>query len=58
MTDNTTNNKFTLLTKDEREPVLMELTGEPFYYSTKALAQQGKRSLENARKIAILVVPA
>lgn len=55
-----TNNKetkFTLLTKDEREPVLAELTGEPFVYSTKALAQQGKRSLENLRKVALIVVP-
>lgn len=56
-----TNNKetkYTLLTKEGREPVLMELTGEPFVYSTKALAQQGRRSLENHRKVALIVVPA
>lgn len=55
---NNKDNKFTLITKDTREPVLMKLTGEPFVYSSKALAQQGKRSLENDRKIGILIVPA
>ena len=29
--------------------------GKPFLYSTKALAQQGKRILEGERKIALVV---
>jgi hypothetical protein len=57
MTNNNTNQKYTLVTKDG-EPVLMERTGEPFLYSTKALATQGKRSLENHRKVSLRVIPA
>jgi hypothetical protein len=50
--------KFNLVTKDTRELVLMERTGEPFVYSSKELAQRGKRSIENLRKVALTIVPA
>lgn len=56
-----TNNKeikYNLVTKDTRELVLMERTGEPFEYSSQQLARQAKRSLENLRKIVLVVVPA
>ena len=57
MTDNK-ETKYSLITKDEKEPVVAELTGRPFVYSNKALAQQGKRILENARKTILVIVPA
>jgi hypothetical protein len=57
MTDNK-ETKYSLVTKDGREPVTAELTGRPFVYSSKALAQQGKRILENARKTILVIVPA
>jgi len=56
MTDNNTQ-KYNLVTKDH-ELVRMERTGEPFVYSTKALAQQGKRALENHRKVSLRIVTA
>ena len=56
MTENNTQ-KYSLVTKDG-ELVRMKRTGEPFVYSSKALAQQGKRSLEKDREIQIRVVPA
>jgi len=53
----TTKNKFTLVTKDEREPVLMKRTGERFEYSDLERALQGKRILEGDRKVSLVVVP-
>ena len=50
--------KYTLKVKDTGELLRMKLTGEPFVYSTKALAQQGKRSLEKDREVSLVIVPA
>ena len=42
-------NMYTLRTKTD-EPVLRNLTGEPFTYSSLVLAKIGKRALEADRK--------
>lgn len=54
---NNNENKFTLVTKDDRQIVRMK-NGEPFVYSSRELAKIGKRALENDRKVSLLVVPA
>lgn len=54
---NSNENKFTLVTKDDRQIVRMK-NGEPFVYTTRELAKIGKRALENERKVALLVVSA
>lgn len=54
---NNNENKFTLVTKDDRQIVRMK-SGEPFVYSSRELAKIGKRALENDRKVSLLVVPA
>jgi len=55
---NNKENKYNLVTKDTRELVLMERTGEPFVYSTRELAQRGKRSIEKHREVALSIVQA
>jgi len=55
---NNNNQKFTLKNRETGELVRMERTGEPFVYSSKQLASQGKRALEKDREIQIAVIPA
>lgn len=54
---NNKNEKFTLVTKDDRQLVRMK-NGEPFVYSSRELAKIGKRALENDRKVSLLIVAA
>lgn len=57
MTNKNESTQFTLVTKEDRQIVRMK-NGEPFVYSTKALAQIGKRALENDRSVGLIIVPA
>ena len=54
---NNKNEKFTLVTKEGREPVVQQ-NGRPFEYSTRDLAKLGKRALENDRKAVLVIVTA
>lgn len=57
MTENN-DGKFKLIDRKSREAVLMERTGEPFYYSTKEIAERARKTLEAHRKATLQVVPA
>lgn len=54
---NNKNEKFTLVTKENREAVLQK-NGEPFEYSTRELAKMGKRALEKDRETILVIVTA
>lgn len=54
---NNKDNKFTLLTKDDRQ-LVRQRNGQPFVYSSRELARMGKRALENDRKAALVIVSA
>jgi hypothetical protein len=54
---NNKNEKFTLVTKEDRQ-IVRQKNGEPFVYSSRELARMGKRALENDRKVTLVVVSA
>jgi len=49
---------FKLINRETKEVFLMRDEKTPFTYSSKALAQQGKASLELHHKVKLAVVPA